>query len=402
MDIFLTQEDVGSILHAADLIYATISRAQGRADSYAAKREEFKLLQFPTTEHQPPAKMDILEFTKKEISKMPKFFKETYKLKGGTAAHIRRKPNGTYEIRYRRDGLNISVSAKNLADAKERFITALCHAKADSMNGDSFFEEYAIQWMTVVKKPQIKENTWNNYLWTLKTYVLPKFGKMRMRDIKPIDVQKLLNHLSEKGIQRGAENVYIILKPIFDFAVAEDVITKSPMTLIRKPKYEKKQGIPLSTQEESEFVKACLTSGSICRYAYILMLYTGIRRAELPTAVISEKWITVISAKTRKGEAQKTRKIPVSPMLRPFLPLMTKENLTVSPQTLTHGISKIIEGHHLHELRHTFITRCQECGISRELTSIWAGHKADNTMTTNVYTHFSEEFQLSEIEKLKY
>ena len=59
-------------------------------------------------------------------------------------------------------------------------------------------------------------------------------------------------------------------------------------------------------------------------------------------------------------------------------------------------------GRHLHELRHTFITRCQECGISRELTSVWAGHKADNSMTSTVYTHFSEKFQLSEAQKLDY
>ena len=61
-----------------------------------------------------------------------------------------------------------------------------------------------------------------------------------------------------------------------------------------------------------------------------------------------------------------------------------------------------LPAHHLHELRHTFITRAQECGIAREVVSLWAGHKADNTMTTNVYTHFSEEFQLQEIKKFDY
>ena len=132
------------------------------------------------------------------------------------------------------------------------------------------------------------------------------------------------------------------------------------------------------------------------------MIFTGIRRSELASAEISPQWVTVVTAKGRKGEAPKKRKIPVSPMLMPFLPFMTKENLTVREDYLTKDISKFIEGHHLHELRHTFITRCQECGISRELTSVWAGHKADNTMTSNVYTHFGEEFQIGEIQKLRY
>ena len=50
------------------------------------------------------------------------------------------------------------------------------------------------------------------------------------------------------------------------------------------------------------------------------------------------------------------------------------------------------------------ITRTQECGIRREIVSLWAGHKADSSITTTVYTHFQErsELQLQEIEKYKY
>ena len=60
--------------------------------------------------------------------------------------------------------------------------------------------------------------------------------------------------------------------------------------------------------------------------------------------------------------------------------------------------------HHLHDLRHTFITRCQECGIAREIVSLWAGHAADSSVTSTVYTHLekNEEYQLSEIEKFDY
>lgn len=333
---------------------------------------------------------------------MPQFFRTVFRLKGGKAAHIRQKENGTYEIRYRRDGLNISVSSKNLGEAKERFIQALCTAKTKALDDKTFFGQFAMQWLEVVKKPQVKENTWNNYLWTFKTYVFPRFGKMRLRDIKPIDVQKLLNSLDSKGIKRGAGNVYVLLKPLFEFAVAEDLIPKSPMRLIRKPKYETKHGVPFSVEEERGFVDRCIAGKSKCRYAFILMVFTGIRRSELASVTVSAQWVSVISAKTRKGEGEKVRKIPVSPMLKPFLPFMTRENLTVPADVLSHEFPKYAEGHHLHELRHTFITRCQECGISRELTSLWAGHKADNTMTTNVYTKFGEEYQLGEIQKLRY
>ena len=64
------------------------------------------------------AKTEFLEFTPKEISKMPTFFRKEFRLKGGTVAHIRQKENGSYEIRYRRNGMNISKSAKTLEVAK--------------------------------------------------------------------------------------------------------------------------------------------------------------------------------------------------------------------------------------------------------------------------------------------
>ena len=65
---------------------------------------------------------------------------------------------------------------------------------------------------------------------------------------------------------------------------------------------------------------------------------------------------------------------------------------------------KFAPGHHLHDLRHTFITRCQECYTSREMVSIWAGHSTDRSITSIVYTHLEqyEERQLEEIKKFDY
>ncbi|MDE6401983.1 MAG: hypothetical protein K2L54_05150, partial [Clostridiales bacterium] len=51
----------------------------------------------------------ILKFTEKEILKMPKNFKQEYRVQGCTA-HIRKRQSGkntfSYQIRYRRNGYN--------------------------------------------------------------------------------------------------------------------------------------------------------------------------------------------------------------------------------------------------------------------------------------------------------
>lgn len=79
-----------------------------------------------------------------------------------------------------------------------------------------------------------------------------------------------------------------------------------------------------------------------------------------------------------------------------------KEAISYSCDMLSRAFKDLCPSHHLHELRHTFITRAQECGVPREVVSVWAGHAADNTQTSIVYTHFSDEFMLSEGKKVDY
>ena len=143
----------------------------------------------------------------------------------------------------------------------------------------------------------------------------------------------------------------------------------------------------------------------ICSQLYAFILYTGLRRSELASLSVDEQWVSVITAKQRKGMKEKTRSIPISPMLKQVLPFIDIEAIkAVSLGPLPNHFKDIFANHHLHDLRHTFITRAQECGIRREIVSLWAGHQADSSITTTVYTHFQErsELQIQEMEKYNY
>ena len=102
---------------------------------------------------------------------------------------------------------------------------------------------------------------------------------------------------------------------------------------------------------------------------------------------------------------EKARTVPISPMLQKILHIINiEEIIKISPGVLTNRFRLLCKGHHLHDLRHTFITRAQECGIKREYVSLWAGHKADSSITSNVYTHLEQnkEIQIQEMEKFDY
>lgn len=349
-----------------------------------------------------------IKFTNKEIEKMPTKYQKLFATQN-TIAHVRRRKNGVYEIRSQIDGKRISASSLSLEAAKQKFITKLTdlatvHEPQIEEKTSVLFYDYAEQWLVAVKKPTVKDVTYKDYVSVFESHLYPTFGTRPLDSITRVEVQNYLNALVEEGKLRAAHKHRQILASLFEYACIDDLLTKSPMQKIKLPYHEPENGQALTREEERAFVERCLSSDTRSGQAFLFILYTGIRRSELASAeVIDGKWIRVVNAKQRAGRKIKSRTIPISPQLRKVLPDLNLEEIRdMYPNRLGRTFKEWLPAHHLHELRHTFITRAQECGISRELVSLWAGHKADNTMTSNVYTHLSEEFQLQEIEKFDY
>ena len=194
---------------------------------------------------------------------------------------------------------------------------------------------------------------------------------------------------------------------MFDYAFSDGVVERSPMKKVVLGTYEQEHGSALTLDEEKALIEALKSNPSyVYLQAYVLLLYTGLRRSELETIELSDdkQWISVITAKQRKGKKEKRRNIPVPPMLKKVLNLIDLNRCkNTGKDYLTSSIKRVLPNHHLHDLRHTFVTRCQECGIKRELVSAWVGHTSTN-ITERVYTHLDDnkELQLTEILKFDY
>lgn len=231
------------------------------------------------------------------------------------------------------------------------------------------------------------------------------FKGKKLTEIKHFELQSFLTTFSDSGRNRTAQKIYQLLSAVFEYAVTDELITVSPMKKVKLTHYEQEHGIPFTRAEEKKFIADFLANPTIYNQAFVLILYTGIRRAELASLTIENGWIRLISAKQRKNCKEKACEMPVSPMLQRILPLIKIDKFAdIAPALLTKHFKKICPKHHLHDLRHTFITRAQECGIRREIVSLWAGHKADSSITTLVYTHLDQnkEVQIEEMKKFDY
>lgn len=357
------------------------------------------------------AENDSPLFDEKEIKKMPQAFRKLFKT-NKIKAHIRRRDDGRYEIRCQINKRKISASNMLLEIAKEKFIEKLnviynVRSAAALKNDDLMLENYMTNWLETIKKPYIKELTYKSYIQTATVHIYPIFGKKQLKELSTLEFQRVINDYYEKGRFRTAKKIYQLLSSLLDFAVNDGKIDRSPMKKVVLGTYEQNHGTSLTRDEEATLINALKANKSkLALQAFAFTLYTGLRRSELNSVEFSDdgQWISVITAKQRKGKKEKRRYIPVSPMLKKILPLIDLSRcLKVRTDYLTYEFKELFPTHHFHELRHTFITRCQECGIPRELVSVWAGHSSLN-LTERVYTHLEQnkENQLAEILKFDY
>ena len=348
---------------------------------------------------------DVL-FSPKEVNKMPKEFRKLFRT-NKINAHVRLRQNGSYEIRCQLNYNQITATAKTIEEAKEKFINKLCIIKDNTKKPKSkiLFGEYFVKWLDTTKKPFIKPQTYSEYERLYRTYIKIAFECKEVSSITQFDLQTFFNsyEISEKFTT--AKKIYQLLKAVFEYAYIDEIVSRSPMAKVKCPTGEKEESTALTQKEEKYLINLFLTKRTISLQAYVFILYTGIRRSELASAKVDNNFVTVTCAKTRKGKKEKTRKIPISPMLRKHLPSIDLEKIKALKMTnISKTFKEFMPQHHLHELRHTFITRCQEVGIRREIVSLWAGHSADTSITSTVYTHLeqNEQIQLDEIKKFNY
>lgn len=401
----ISPQDLTQLEQAMHLIATVIERHHVHDEDAADRRKLFQLFKNEKTSEE--QKKGTIKFKQKEIETMPLYYKNLF-FHGDVVARWRRRSDNLIEIRCQINGKKITASAKTQDAAAKKFIKKLFDVdptRPDQKESPVTFADYSAKWLETVKRPHVKQTTYDDYLSTFRCHLLPVFGNRQLNQIKQFDVQAHLNALIEEGKSRAAKKQAQILKSLFEYALEDDLITKSPMRLVKLPYHEEEHGQALTREEEDQLVARCLEGNTRTGKAVLFILYTGLRRSELATVRLEDGFAIVTSAKQRKGRKEKSRAVPISPRLRRLLPNLEDDVATFKDlymNRLARTLKEWIPDHHLHELRHTFITRCQECGISRELTSVWAGHKADNTMTSNVYTHFSREYQKAEMMKFDY
>lgn len=366
----------------------------------------------------------IVRFTKKEISLMPKTFRKQFRTAGCTAHVLRRKSGKNtwnYMIRYRKGGYYIVATSNDLEEAKRKFIEKLHAAdelkrqqdiakvtgmpvtpspllkQPEEVNGvPTAFDKFAEYYFEKFYKRKVCDETFRVTLSNYKNHVLPHFGNMRLSSVTADKCQQLLDSLIDQDKLRTEENVYTMLNMLFKAAVKHAVIEHNPMDMVFHTKHERKHGKALTKDEERKLLTE--TEGTPYQQMFAVALYTGLRPNEYKTAYIENGFIVANNSKRKNGKIE-LKKIPIMPMLAPYV--KDGDELTFYRlEQIRHKFNNILPRHKLYDLRTTFYTRCTECGIAEVAIKKYVGHTLGGLADT--YADLSDEFLIKEGQKLRY
>jgi integrase len=191
------------------------------------------------------------------------------------------------------------------------------------------------------------------------------------------------------------------------------IAAQNPLDLCERVSYKKKRSKALTIAEQRAFMERL--EQSRVKWLMLFYLQTGTRRNEALTLEWqdideSEKIIHIKGTKTENS----CRDILLTNEVKAILEGQRKQTeadektkykskhpervFPYSANYISQAFKKLCGSHHLHELRHTFITRCAESGVNVNVCQQLVGHSSP-ALTLEVYTHVMDDFKRKEAAK---
>ncbi|MBO4940310.1 MAG: site-specific integrase [Clostridia bacterium] len=266
--------------------------------------------------------------------------------------------------------------------------------------------EWLSIWYDTYKKPYLKPYSLRNIDQMIRLHTPDWLKSMKMKDISIFDIEKALS-----AIPLGRTYIYArqVWHSAFTKAHKLGIVSVNVLTLTDKVTYKKRKSKALTLREQTDFIKALENK----RFKWVMLFYlhTGVRRAEaldITRDDIDEE-NGLIHIKGTKTEGS-DRYIIMTPDVQVLLIEQQRQNRKEKLKTdrifpyckeqMSRFFKSVCPNHHLHDLRHTYITRCAECGVSVSVCQQLVGHSTAD-MTMNVYTHVMDEFKRKEALKFR-
>lgn len=340
---------------------------------------------------------------------------------------IRQLKSGNWCARVMINGVRKSHTATTQRKARE-WLTEVRHdldMETYVEPSDMPLSEWWDKWIIADKKVNVKAATLRNYA-ASRARLSKNLLAMPLSKITRADVQAAINRFTATGAKPSTAKLMAVhVNSCFKAAVIGKMIKNNPFNNIKLPEDEEGKGqLHLLTDEEyTDFVIHCKTTiqkrkdgktdGEDAKRkpykdALLTILYTGLRKAECINLLWSD-WdkdvLLVRGTKTSKSY----RRIMLDHEIIELLESRRKTTKSFSIFESTKGKPLLaaalydhihgLNGHNVHDLRHTFATRAILAGVDAKTLSEILGH-ANVSTTLKLYVHPTDDSKRDAVRKI--
>ncbi|MDD4493449.1 MAG: tyrosine-type recombinase/integrase [Eubacteriales bacterium] len=375
---------------------------------------------------------------------------------------IRKRADGRWEARYsdpreldpKKRQKSIIRKSQREATQQLKALLAEIDSGVPSLTHDNpTLEEWFKSWLEDYAINKLRDGTFESYEMHVRSYINPHIGKVKLKELTGVHIQRMYNKLQEPKANDGANlsgasiaKIKTILSGALQQAILNRIIRINPLLETKPPKVEDTDIRILTKEEQRQFIAVLpfFNTGNM----FSVALATGMRVGELCALEIGDidranKQITINKAAARRkdkytGEvgikvgAPKTknsiRRIPLLPSVEIMIDRQLKlneemreqaganwrENILLFPTDegnihdlsgMRSAMGRILKRAGLphmtiHSLRHTYATTALNSGVAAQNVAKLLGHK-DGATTLKFYAHYINTEAMTQLQSME-
>lgn len=314
---------------------------------------------------------------------------------------------------------------------------------------DMTVSEYMQYWLENYAKVSCRHTTYNVYEMRTNRYVLPAIGRIKLKDLKAMHLQKMYAELLINGAKyrtggispMTVRHIHGMVHKALENAVRWQIVPRNVAQMVELPRVEKKETIVLTKDQVQQLVVAArehelyipillaVTTGM--RYAEIfglswkdvdldkltihvrqqLVRTRGEYRLTEPKTKSSERIISLsdslVAPLRRHKVEQAQQKLLIGPTYNPdgLVCCRPEDGQPYSATPVRRKFDALLDKAELprvriHDLRHTVATLLLEQGVHPKVVSELLGH-ANIGITLDRYSHVSMTMQKEAVDSLE-
>lgn len=212
---------------------------------------------------------------------------------------IEKLPSGRWRVRYYVGGRSSLRKSRTFARERDAKLFQAEVDRRKALGELASFEaanqtvkQLATDWWERYAEPNLAWNTLVNYQRVLDAHVIPRLGRLRLRDVKPGVVADFRARLERAGVGRDAvRKSMVVLQAMFKYAEQSEEwgVTRNPVRPVKKPSSRRERTVVCLAPAQVEAIRGALIArGKIGDATVVSVIaYAGLR---FPEEVLALEW----------------------------------------------------------------------------------------------------------------